>query len=284
MLVTPSADETRSPEADARWAEVRDRLDRTLVCLDFDGVLSPIVEDPARAHAHPDASEVLREVARHVLAVAVVTGRPARQVLGLGSLAELADQLGEGGRLEVRGQYGNERWSSTDREVVSPDPPAELVALRERLPGLLADADLDEAFVEEKGLALAVHTRRLPAPDDAARTAERVLTPVVEELGLALQPGRRVVEVRAPGTDKGAAVRDLVEGLAPAAVVFVGDDLGDLPAFDAVAALRGEGLVGLLVCSGSEEQTAVADRADLVVPGVEGVLAMLRRLVSAEGD
>jgi trehalose 6-phosphate phosphatase len=284
--VTPSTDETRSAEADARWTEVRGRLDRTLVCLDFDGVLSPIVEDPARAHAHPGASEVLHEVARHVLAVAVVTGRPARQVLELGALEALADRLRDhdGARLEVRGQYGNERWSSTDREVVSPDPPEVLVALRERLPGLLADAGLGEAFVEEKGLAVAVHTRRLPDPDEAARTAERVLSPVTQELGLALEPGRRVVEVRAAGTDKGAAVRDLVEGLAPTAVVFVGDDLGDLPAFDAVAELRREGLAGLLVCSGSEEQTAVADRADLVVPGVEGVLAMLRRLVSPAGE
>jgi trehalose 6-phosphate phosphatase len=277
--VSPSADEIRAPESDEHWARVRARLDRALICLDFDGVLSPIVDDPARAHAHPDASEVLRELVPRVLAVAVVTGRPVHEVLELGALAGLADDLGaDGGRLEVRGQYGNERWSSTDREVVSPEPPEALVELRERLPALLDDAGLGAAYVEEKGLAIAVHTRRLPAPDEAARSAERVLGPVTEALGLALEPGRRVVEMRAPGMDKGAAVRQLVEELSPQAVVFAGDDLGDLPGFEAVADLRAAGMAALLVCSGSEEQTALVDLADLVVPGVDGMMAVLRRL------
>ena len=64
----------------------------------------------------------------------------------------------------------------------------------------------------------------------------------------------------------------------PSAVVFIGDDLGDLPAFAAVEALRGEGLPGLLVCSGSTEVTEVAERADLVVDGPEGVAALLQTL------
>jgi trehalose 6-phosphate phosphatase len=279
--VAPDTDETRSPEAEERWQQVRSRLDRTLVCLDFDGTLAPIVDDPELAYAHRDAPSVLRDVASRVLAVAVVTGRPARQVLDLGHLDEVADAVaGTGGRIEVRGQYGNERWSSRDREVSSPEPPEALAVLRARLPALLGEAGVAEAHVEEKGLAVAVHTRRLREPDAAARTAYDALAPVTAELGLALEPGRRVVEVRAPGVDKGAAVEQLVEELVPDAVVFVGDDLGDLPAFEAVARLRAAGPAGLLVCSGAEEQTALVEHADLVVPGPDGVMAVLRRLVA----
>ena len=58
-------------------------------------------------------------------------------------------------------------------------------------------------------------------------------------------------------------------------MAFVGDDLGDLAAFDAVDALRAAGTPGLLVCSGSTEVTALADRADLVVDGPDGVVALL---------
>ena len=58
-------------------------------------------------------------------------------------------------------------------------------------------------------------------------------------------------------------------------VVFVGDDLGDLAAFDAVDRFRAEGTPGLLVCSGSTEVTALADRADLVVDGPDGVVSLL---------
>ena len=54
----------------------------------------------------------------------MITGRPARQALALGGLDEVGDAIGDAGReLFVFGQYGNERWTSTQRRVVSPRPP-----------------------------------------------------------------------------------------------------------------------------------------------------------------
>ena len=41
--------------------------------------------------------------------------------------------------------------------------------------------------------------------------------------------------------------------------------------------LRSEGVPGLLVCSGSDEVAELADRADLVVDGPAGVVALLAR-------
>ena len=98
-------------------------------------------------------------------AVAVITGRPARKVLALGGLDEVGDEIGETGReLFVFGQYGYERWSSTQRRVVSPRPPHGLSGFLRELPGLLRKADAGDAFIEDKGLAIAVHTRRLTIP------------------------------------------------------------------------------------------------------------------------
>ena len=94
-----------------------------------------------------------------------------------------------------------------------------------------------------------------------------------------VEPGRMVVELRPAGADKGGAVRALVAALDPSVVLFVGDDLGDLAAFDAVDEARGEGRPGLLVCSGSEEVTELAGRADLVVDGPAGVVALLSSVV-----
>src|SRR4051812_31643858 len=91
--------------------------------LDFDGTLAPIVEDPAEAHIHPGAGQVLTDLAAQVRAVAVVTGRPARQVLALGGLDEVGNGIGESGReLFVLGQYGNERWTSTTGASSRPSP------------------------------------------------------------------------------------------------------------------------------------------------------------------
>lgn len=57
-------------------------------------------------------------------------------------------------------------------------------------------------------------------------------------------------------------------------MLYAGDDLGDLAAYDAVDRLRGEGVPGLLVCSG-DEVPELASRADLVVPGPRQVAALL---------
>ncbi|MEO5850981.1 MAG: haloacid dehalogenase, partial [Nocardioides sp.] len=62
--------------------------------------------------------------------------------------------------------------------------------------------------------------------------------------------------------------------------LFAGDDLGDLEAFHAVAGLREAGLTTLLVCSASDEQSALVPLADVVVPGPDGVLDLLRRLTA----
>jgi trehalose 6-phosphate phosphatase len=61
-------------------------------------------------------------------------------------------------------------------------------------------------------------------------------------------------------------------------MLFVGDDLGDVDAFEAIRELRQRGMVGLLVCSGSEEQRALVELADLVVDGPDGVMELLDRL------
>lgn len=273
--------EFTSSGAEQRWVALVRASAETVVGLDFDGTLSPIVEDPGAAHIHPDAPGVLVELAAQVRAVAVITGRPARQVLALGGLDEVGDQVGAQGReLLVFGQYGNERWSSVDRRVVSPRPPPGLSALLRELPRALRRAGAGDAYVEEKGLAVAVHTRRL---DDAAAAYERLL-PEVSRLAhghdLVVEPGRNVIEVRAPGMDKGAAVHRLVETLDARGFLFAGDDLGDLEAFHAVLELRRTGLATLLVCSASSEESALSELADVVVHGPDGVLDLLRELTA----
>ena len=252
-----------------------------LVALDFDGTLSPIVDDPECAAIHPEAPAVLAALAEQVRAVAVVTGRPARQVLALGGLDEVGDDIGESGHeLVILGQYGNERWTSQERRVVSPKPPAGLASLLGDLPRLLRQADAADAWVEEKGLAVAVHTRRMADPRAAFDRLLPVLTDAARARNLAVEPGRMVIEIRAPGMDKGLALRRLVEEYDARAVLFVGDDLGDVPAFETVRELRAAGTPGLLVCSGSDEESRLRELADLVVPGPDGVMDFLRVLTA----
>ena len=268
-----------SAEGERRYAALVRVAAESVVGLDFDGTLAPIVDDPARAHIHPDAGRVLVDLAAQVLAVAVITGRPARQALDLGGLEAVGNAIGDAGKdLHLFGQYGNERWSSTNRRVVGPRPPHGLATFERDLPRLLRRVGAGDAHVEDKGLAVAVHTRRL---DDADAVFDRLL-PELRDLAarhdLVVELGRSVIEIRSPGVHKGQAVRTIIDELDAGGFLFAGDDLGDLEAFDAVRALGDDGLPTLLVCSSSEEENALLELSDVVVKGPDGVLALLTQL------
>ena len=70
--------EFTAPEGEHRYDAFVRVARRAVVGLDFDGTLAPIVDDPEQAHIHPEAAEVLVDLAAEIAAVAVIIGRPAR--------------------------------------------------------------------------------------------------------------------------------------------------------------------------------------------------------------
>ena len=247
----------------------------TLLALDFDGTLAHVVDDPATAFAHAHAVDALARLGPLIGQIAIITGRPVRPALELGGFADRPGLES----LVVCGQYGAERWDAVTGETHTPEPPPAVRQLTERLPQWLAEHGADHVRVEDKGLAVAVHTRGLDAGvlDELAEP----LAALAAEYGLSVEPGRQVVELRADGTDKGQVLERLVEEVAARHIVFAGDDLGDLPAFDAVDRLRAGGLTGLLICSASDEQDALVARSDLVLDGPDAVAVWLGGLADA---
>jgi trehalose 6-phosphate phosphatase len=245
-----------------------------LIGLDYDGTLAPIVTDPGKAQPGDGAREALRSAAGTFGTVAIVTGRPATDA------ARLGDATGVPGLL-VLGHYGLQRWSGGRLET--PEPVPGVAAARHRLPGLLAGAP-SGVTVEDKKHSLAVHTRQAADPTRALDALREPLGALAGEAGLELAPGRFVLELRPPGTDKGGALRSLVAERGARAVLYAGDDLGDLPAYAAVEDLRRTGIPGVTVCAASAEVDELARRADLVVDGPAGVVALLLALCEAARD
>ncbi|WP_299535534.1 trehalose-phosphatase [uncultured Streptomyces sp.] len=251
---------------------------RAVVALDFDGTLADIVPDPEKAEAHPGAVEALAALAPKIAAVVVITGRPAAVAVRHGGFAGVPGL----DHLVVLGHYGVERWDAATGTVDAPAPPPGLAAVRRELPGILAgSAAWQGVWVEEKGRAVAVHTRRAADPQGAFDSLRDPMAALAAAHGLIVEPGRQVLELRPPGMDKGVALTAFVRELGAGAVLYAGDDLGDLSAFAAVEELRtaDEGRVpGVLVCSGSTEVPELSGRADLVLDGPAQVVGLLSDL------
>jgi trehalose 6-phosphate phosphatase len=263
----------RTQEGSAGLAAVVRDPGRALVALDFDGTLAPIVSDPSEARPHPAVLPALGRLAPVVGTLAIITGRPAATAVELGGFDGLPGLI-------VIGHHGWERWEAG--ELSSPPPPPGIALARSRLAGVLASAGApDGTWVEDKSHALVVHTRRTADPTGAQQLLAGPLATLAEAAGLDSRPGRLVIELRPRGTDKGTALSALVAERDPGAVLFAGDDLGDLPAFAAVRAMRAAGRYGVTVCSASGEVTALSGEADLVVDGPEGVAALLVSLADA---
>lgn len=264
-----------TPEGQAGLEALLSRPREALIATDFDGTLAPIVADPQAARALPGAAPVLAALAATVGTLAVITGRPAAEAVAFGGFESVPGLI-------VLGVYGRQRWQ--DGALTGPCAPPAVEAVRQALPGVLREAGAAEGtWVEDKGEALAVHARRTADPGAALRALRGPLGELAARFGLAAEAGRMVIELRPSGTDKGTALTGLAGERAARSVLFCGDDLGDLPAFAAVRALRGAGIPGCAVASRSAECPPIADAADLVVDGPEGVVALLAAIACQLG-
>ncbi|MFJ2094610.1 trehalose-phosphatase [Streptomyces sp. NPDC087901] len=279
---TPPLPVPTTPAGQEGLAALLARPDRAVIALDFDGTLADIVPDPEQARAHPGAVEALAALAPEVASIAVITGRPAGVAVRYGGFAGVAGL----DHLVVLGHYGAERWDAVSGTVRAPAPHPGVAAVRAELPGVLDRFDSWRGtWIEEKGQALAVHTRRAADPQAAFEALRGPLGELAARHGLIVEPGRLVLELRPAGMDKGVALTEYVRETGAESVLYAGDDLGDLAAYAAVEKLRTEGpdgTPGLLVCSGTEVPE-LAERADLSLPGPGAVVELLQSLASQLG-
>jgi trehalose 6-phosphate phosphatase len=247
------------------------------VFCDIDGTLAPIVQRADDAKVPEAASRLLAAIARRYACVACISGR---------SVAEARRLVGVGG-IAYAGMHGVEMlWPGATRTEMNP----EVSAWADRVRDFARDNDSRElrtlrVRIEDKGPIWAYHWRGAP-DEDSARARVQEIAQAAEEAGLDVHWGRKVLEVRPPvPIDKGQAVRALVDRYPVRAALFAGDDATDLDAFHGLGQLHAEGRLrhALRVCVGSDEgPSELAQEADLVVDGPEGVRALLEALIASD--
>jgi trehalose 6-phosphate phosphatase len=246
--------------------------DACVLFMDYDGTLAPIVEDPALAQMTTAMQQVLTVLAQHPrYCVGIVSGR---------ALADLRTRLGDRG-LYLVGNHGLEiegpgmRYQHPDVWRLRP----ELDALVQALTGELEA--VPGAWVEDKGMTLSVHVRRVPAtrvPEVTTRLLKHA-SPGIDAGRLALRTGKAVLEIR-PRVQwtKGEAVCWILEQLrmerptASRLALYLGDDDTDEDAFRILASAG----VGIVV--GSDRHGSAAHYYVRSTEEVEQFLAALSTL------
>ncbi len=219
------------------------------VFLDYDGTLTPIVDDPDEALLSDEMRSAITELASVTL-VAIVSGR---------DLEDVRHKVGIEG-LAYAGSHGF--------DIRHPDGSSEQLAV-EALEALdTAQATLEEragavpgARVERKRFAIAVHDRAVDDPAQRERLAH-----IVEQVGHSHQElrstgGKRIHELRPDiDWDKGRAIEMLLSELdaEDRVPIYVGDDLTDEDGFRAVVAHGG---IAVVVRGEDDERDTLADAA-----------------------
>lgn len=252
------------------WPDLLVAPAETGVFLDFDGTLSPIVVDPTQSQPVAGAVDALGRLAERFARVAVVSGRP---------VAFLVDRLDlDSSGVHAYGLYGLESYVDG---VVSAQPDA--LAWRAAVD---AAADAAERAaptgvgVERKGLTVTLHVRPAPQHDEWARHFAEA---EAAERGLKLDTGRLSYELRPPiDIDKGTVVTRLLRDLSAAG--FVGDDRGDLLAFDALDRFTANGGTAVKAAVRSAEAPPeLLERADEILENPVDVVRRLRALADPGG-
>lgn len=259
------------PDALADWDTLAARLGgRPVVCLDFDGTLSPIVDDPDAAALSPGTLEVLDRLAP-LCTLAIVSGRGADDV---------AARVGPRDQ-HVAGSHGFEVLNPDGSRHDHPGAAASVAVLDEVERRLIEQiGSIPGVVIERKRFGLTIHDRMV-TDEQLAHVRSAATAEAARHRGLRVTHGKRVTELR-PDVDwhKGRAVRRLVDeiGDEDPTVVYVGDDTTDEDALRMLDPLD----VGIIVAEGVAAGTATAARWRL--DDTAAVTAWLARLVEHLAD
>ncbi|XP_078446140.1 putative trehalose-phosphate phosphatase F [Wolffia australiana] len=240
---------------------------RVALFLDYDGTLSPIVDDPDRAFMSDSMRAAVRDAVRCV-PIAIISGRSRDKVYEFVGLSDLYYAGSHG--MDIVGPVRDSATAddhpncirSSDKqgkEVSLFQPASEFVPMIEEVFESLVDStsDINGANVENNKFCVSVHYRNVDE-ENWPVVAQRVHDTLKRYPRLRLSHGRKVLEIRPViEWNKGKAVEFLLESLGldhsdDVLPIYIGDDRTDEDAFEV---LRGRG-VGILVSSLPKESKA----------------------------
>lgn len=197
--------------------------------LDFDGTLAPIAERPDAVCVDDELLHLLNRLARTLDGrLAIVSGRSVATLIDLG----LGDFI-------LAGTHGLE-IAMPGQPMEAPAPLSAISCARELFTAFASERP--GLLVEDKRLSVGLHFRQAP---QWAEDCERLAKDIAERLGLFVQRGKMLFELRPGGGGKGSAIATLMRRapMAGGIPLFFGDDVTDEEGFVVAARLGGHGVL-----------------------------------------
>nr|ATE80676.1 Trehalose-phosphate phosphatase 1 [Betula platyphylla]ATE80677.1 Trehalose-phosphate phosphatase 2 [Betula platyphylla]ATE80678.1 Trehalose-phosphate phosphatase 3 [Betula platyphylla] len=251
----------RHPSALDMFEEIIDasKGKQIVMFLDYDGTLSPIVDDPDRAYMSKPMRETVRKLAK-CFPTAIVTGRCRDKVYSFVKLAELYYAGSHG--MDIKGPAtGSKYKKASEGNGVLFQPASEFLPMIDEVFKQLVEITKSTpgAKVENNKFCASVHFRCVDEKK-WSELAQQVKSVMKDYPKLRLTQGRKVLEIRPTiKWDKGKALEFLLESLGFANCtdvfpVYIGDDRTDEDAFK-ILRDRGQGF-GILVSKFPKETSA----------------------------
>lgn len=216
---------------------LRERVERLaraghlLIALDFDGTLSPFVDDPSEARPLPAAARALSELADAPdTDIALISGR---------ALESLRDVASPGPHTLLVGSHGAEHYAPTEFEAdtVVPELTDKQSKTLKKAAAVLEALALqyEGAWVERKPAGLVMHLRMTP-PDQLSAAVRATFCGLDRLEGVTTTQGKGMIEVTVLEANKGEGLNWLREITDASVVLFAGDDVTDEDAFKVLTA------------------------------------------------
>jgi trehalose 6-phosphate phosphatase len=239
---------------------------------DVDGTISWIVPSPQEAIVSPMCRRYLSALVDRLDLVAVISGRPLSEVMGM---------VGVEGVVYV-GNHGLEMWNK-DAPQMWPGSERYIDIIASAVDALNNMLDIDGLFFENKGLTASIHYRNCTDTDFVRGQILAVVESLSQVGDLRITDGRKVVELRPRlEVDKGSALKSLIKKYDLSGVIYIGDDVSDVDAFEA---LHNSRIKGMAIGVGSDEAPSqLYEAADFAIDGVGQVERLLGQLVEVTTD
>jgi trehalose 6-phosphate phosphatase len=239
--------------------------EKTAVITDIDGTISKIVLDPDKAVISQIMKNTLEKLVNKFQLVGVITGRNVKN----------AKEMLEVDGLLYIGSHGLE-YLKNDKSYIEPEVEKYLPLIEKVAHDIQTEelSNIKNILFQEKGICLSVHYRNCEDPEGTHRKILDALNELEGLENFKITEGRKVVEVRTKiGYNKGTILEKIVFENEIEKIIYLGDDVTDVDAFNKLKELKKDGKVdgvGIVVVS-EEVPEYVKEDASFYVNGVDEV-------------